>query len=89
MIALSRSLRMSLDELLLGSPAASQSARPTDESIDRAIDLLSMIGAARPGDRRFSPLRWNAISKVASTLDKRKDNADQRQLIAEILAFLE
>lgn len=69
------------------SAAASQDARPDDDIMSRAIDLLYLLADARPDDWRFSQrLTWPMIKVAAKWIER---GESQSEIVKGVLEELE
>lgn len=64
----------------------SQPARPDDETIAQAVQLLNLIADARPRDKRFARITWPHILTAAKAIER---TDSQGRAVAEILAEVE
>jgi len=72
-------------EMLIGK---SHAERLSDSTMDRTVDILNVLAAARPSDNDLNPVRWATISKAARAVEK-STAIDQRQLFAEVLSCIQ
>lgn len=63
-------LRIHPGELFSDLPAASQGVRHNDETMDAAVELLSLMADARPDDPRFARPTWTMIKVAAKILSE-------------------
>lgn len=91
-MGLAKHFGVSVDDLLNrdlaldGALDASHAVGPDDATMAQAIDLLYLMGNARPEDRRFDRLNW-AMIKIAAKGIQRSDG-DPRKAMAVILEEL-
>lgn len=64
----------------------SQAARFDDATMAQAVELLFLMGDARPDDRRFRRFTWSMILVAAKCVERAE--GDPRGAMAEILAEL-
>lgn len=64
----------------------SQPARFDDVTMSQAVELLYLMGDARPDDKRFRRLTWPMIQVAAKCIEKAE--GDPRGAMADILAEL-
>lgn len=89
---LARHYGLSIDDLVnrdleaQGVSGSSQPVGPSDETMAQAVELLHLLGDARPEDQRFRRMTW-AMIKIAARGIQRAEG-DPRKAMAVILEEL-
>lgn len=91
-VGLARHYGISIDDLVnrdieaQGLSSLSQSMGPDEETMAQAVELLYLMGDARPEDQRFSRLNWAMIKIAAKGIHR--SEGDPRKAMALILEEL-
>ena len=65
--------------------SASQPLGFSDKTMTQAVELLHLLGGARPDDPRFRRITWASI-KVAAKIVNRYSNGDAKDAMAQIVS---
>jgi len=88
-VAAAKLVDSTVEYLITGKnkPKESQAARPDDETMAQAIQVLYMVSASRPQDKRFKRISWPLIQVSAKAIERCGD--DHRKIVEEILSAVE